>query len=152
MSSENSALSRSTLHVHLHRSQCDSHDETQCLYQIASENVSKFLVNQNPKFYPDQFRCLVNQNPKTVNPSMQMNFQCEMNLVILISLYKKRRGFCFLFLFAKQASYHVRSERVRLAVLDLLTTNRIFSFAWPDSDYDVIFAIISETPIVVIVV
>ena len=75
-----------------------------------------------------------------------------MNLVILLSLHKKRRGFYFLFLFAQDLFYQARRERVRLAVLDLLTTNRIFSFAWPDSDYDVIFAIVSETPIVVIVV
>lgn len=68
------------------------------------------------------------------------------------SIHKKRRGFCFLFLFAKQASYHVRRECVRFAVLDLLTTDRILSFAWSDSDYDVVFAVVSETSIIVIVV
>ena len=75
-----------------------------------------------------------------------------MNLVIPLSLNKKRRGFCFLFLFAQDLFYQARRERVRLAVLDLLTTNRIFSLAWSNSDYDVIFAIVSETPVVVIVV
>ena len=33
--------------------------------EIRSIPYPDFLVNQNPKFYPDRFRCLVNQNPKS---------------------------------------------------------------------------------------
>ena len=61
--------------------------------EIRSILCSRFLVNQNPKLYPDRFRCLVDQNPKFVDPQMQMNFQYEMNLVI--PFYKKKKRFLF---------------------------------------------------------
>ena len=33
--------------------------------EIRSIPYSRFLVNQNPKLYPDRFRGLVNQNPES---------------------------------------------------------------------------------------
>ena len=38
--------------------------------EIRSISCHDFLVNQNPKLYPDRFRCLVNQNPRSVDPQM----------------------------------------------------------------------------------
>lgn len=114
--------------------------------EIGSISCFCFLVNQNPKLYSDRFRCLVNQNPK---PSDVDEFLAQDEFSDSSFSIQKRRGFCSLFLFAQQASYRVRRESIRFAVLDLLTTDRIFSFTWSDSDYNVIFATVSETPVVV---